>query len=167
MMEPARTPILTVPSLSPDSHQASSNNMGRNPFNGSADGSSSNFDRLVADAMNYWHAPGLAVAIVDDKDIVSKGYGVTRLKNDDQSDENEMEEVPVTPETLFDIASMSKSFTAAAMALLVEDEELKDVSWRTPVSKLCSDFVFENEFATENLSVEDILSHRSGLPGYA
>ncbi|KAF2194367.1 beta-lactamase/transpeptidase-like protein, partial [Zopfia rhizophila CBS 207.26] len=117
-----------------------------------------------------WHVPGLAVAVIDGKQINAQGYGVARLKQNfkTQSEHEGEEEYPVTPQTLFDIASMSKSFTAASMALLVQDEseDLKNVQWRTPVSKLCSDFAFENDYATENISVEDILGHRNGLPGH-
>ncbi|KAJ4292732.1 hypothetical protein N0V90_009395 [Kalmusia sp. IMI 367209] len=50
------------------------------------------------------------------------------------------------------------------MALLVQDDEMKEVQWNTPVSKLAPDFVLESEEMTKSVSVEDILSHRSGIP---
>ena len=68
-------------------------------------------------------------------------------------------------DTLFDCASTSKSFTAAAISLLVDDNENHpDVQWRTPVSALMSDFVLQDRHATANVTIEDILSHRSGMP---
>jgi CubicO group peptidase (beta-lactamase class C family) len=62
---------------------------------------------------------------------------------------------------------MSKSFTAAAVALLVDDnEKYPELQWTTPVSKLLTeDFVLADPQRTENVTVEDILSHRSGMPG--
>ena len=63
---------------------------------------------------------------------------------------------------------MSKAFTAAALSLLVDDnEEYPDVQWNAPVSKLIrDDFVLSDSRYTEEVTVEDILSHRSGLPEY-
>lgn len=73
----------------------------------------------------------------------------------------------MTADTLFDTASMSKSFTAAAVALLVHDnDKYLDVQWATPVSKLLQDdFLLEDPQYTEHVTIEDILSHRSGMPG--
>lgn len=139
----------------------------RNPFNESQDGSSSaNFDRRVHDAMSYWHVPGIAISIVDQHHITSRGYGVARLAGSQGDADTGVKEPPVTPSTLFNCASMSKSFTSAAMALLVDKEELKDVHWRTPASKLCEDVIFSEEAMTENITMEDILCHRTGLPRY-
>ena len=70
-------------------------------------------------------------------------------------------------DTLFDCASTSKSFTAAAISLLVDDnEDHPNVQWRTPVSTLVPEFVLEDSYATANVTIEDILSHRSGMPRY-
>jgi len=64
---------------------------------------------------------------------------------------------------------MSKAFTAAAISFLVDDnEKYPDVQWNAPVSKLIrDDFVLSPSKYTEEVSVEDILSHRSGLPEYS
>jgi CubicO group peptidase (beta-lactamase class C family) len=64
---------------------------------------------------------------------------------------------------------MSKAFTAAAISLLVDDEKnYPDVQWNAPVSSLIrEDFVLSDSRYTEQVTVEDILSHRSGLPEYA
>jgi CubicO group peptidase (beta-lactamase class C family) len=70
----------------------------------------------------------------------------------------------ITTDTLFDLASTSKSTTAAAVALLVDDEKYPDVQWTTPVSKLLpDDFVLPDARLTEEVTIEDILSHRSGI----
>lgn len=67
-----------------------------------------------------------------------------------------------TPDTLFDLASVSKSTTAGAVALLVDDEErYPHVQWDTPMSKLLpDDFVMAEDSYTQSVTVEDVLSHR-------
>ena len=74
----------------------------------------------------------------------------------------------VTPETLFHCASMTKAFTAAAVSLLVDDNDnYPNVGWTTPVASLLrDDFVLSNNLYTDQVTVEDILSHRTGLPEY-
>ena len=69
---------------------------------------------------------------------------------------------------LFDCASTAKSFTAATVALLVHDRDnFPETKWTTPVSRLLrDDFVLADLQYTENVTIEDILSHRSGMPGY-
>jgi CubicO group peptidase (beta-lactamase class C family) len=75
---------------------------------------------------------------------------------------------PVTDTSLFDCASTSKSFTAAALALLVDDDtNFPHVKWNTPISHLLpQDFVLSESFYTQDVTIEDILSHRSGFPGH-
>ncbi|KAF2465349.1 beta-lactamase family protein [Lindgomyces ingoldianus] len=137
----------------------------RSPFD-STNVEQSHFEQLVTEAMDYWKVPGLAIGVVDKAHISSQGYGVAQFEKVSHAGFREQAEETVTPQTLFDIGSVSKSFTAAAMALLVDDPGLPDVEWRTPVSRLLSDFVLEDKAYTEQVSVEDILSHRSGLPGH-
>lgn len=74
----------------------------------------------------------------------------------------------VTDATLFDCASTSKSFTAAALALLVDDDEnFPDVKWDTPVFRLMpDDFVMSDPMYTKELTIQDILSHRTGFPNH-
>jgi CubicO group peptidase (beta-lactamase class C family) len=74
----------------------------------------------------------------------------------------------VTDATLFDCASTSKSFTAAAIALLVDDDaRFPEVKWDTPVWRLLpDDFVMSSEIYAHELTVEDILSHRTGCPDH-
>ena len=67
---------------------------------------------------------------------------------------------------MFDTASLGKSFTAAAVALLVQDENLPELQWDAPVSRLIpDDFVLRDSYLTQNVNIVDILSHRTGIPG--
>ena len=67
---------------------------------------------------------------------------------------------------MFYTASLGKSFTAAAVALLVQDENLPELQWDTPVSRLIpDDFVLRDPYLTQNVNIVDILSHRTGIPG--
>ena len=72
----------------------------------------------------------------------------------------------MTPSTLLYAGSTTKAFTAAVMSLLVEDNEnYPQVQWNTPIHQLIpEDFVLENEYATSHITIEDALSHRSGMP---
>ena len=117
---------------------------------------STKFDSRVNELLKEWHAPGLAVAILQNDKIDSRGYGKASLESDKS----------VTPDTLFDIASSSKSLTAASVALLVvDDENYPQVKWDTPMSKLLpTEFVMSSRQYTQDVTVEDILSHRTGLP---
>ena len=82
-------------------------------------------DAFVGAAMKAFDVPGLALAIVKDGKVVyAKGYGVRRI--DDPA--------PVTTKTLFGIASNTKAFTAAAVAILVDEGK---VDWDGPVAGTC------------------------------
>jgi CubicO group peptidase (beta-lactamase class C family) len=111
----------------------------------------------VKDLMKQHHVPGLAIAVIQDGEIESKAYGFACLDP----------ERPCTADTLFDIASSAKSLTAAAVALLVDDNEsFPEVQYDSVMSTLLpEDFVMSGVGYTEGVTVEDILGHRSGLPG--
>ena len=71
------------------------------------------------------------------------------------------------PDTLFNAGSMAKAFTATAVSLLVDDDErFPEVQWTTPVANLIGDDFVLSDSRTNEVTVEDILSHRSGLPPY-
>ncbi|KAH8648644.1 beta-lactamase/transpeptidase-like protein [Xylariales sp. PMI_506] len=114
-------------------------------------------EAFIADVMKEWHLPGIAIAIVTHNTTVSKGYGHALLPD-----------IPVTPETLFYCGSTTKSFTAAAMSLLVDDDQdFPHVQWTTPMSQLLpDDFVLSDDWATKHITIEDALSHRTGYPGH-
>lgn len=108
-------------------------------------------DEYVAKAREDWHVPGVALAIVkDDKVIWAKGYGVRELGRTE----------PVDARTLFAIASNTKAFTAAALAVLVDEGKLK---WDDPVTKYLPGFQLYDPYVTREMTVRDLLSHRSGL----
>ena len=101
--------------------------------------------------METFTVPGLAVAIVKDgKVVLAKGYGVRRMGNP----------APVDARTRFGIASNTKLFTATALALLVEEGK---VEWDEPVVTYLPAFAMSDPFVTRELTVRDLLVHRSGL----
>lgn len=109
------------------------------------------FDQYVEKAMKEWEVPGLAIAIVkDDRIVFAKGYGVRELGGT----------AAVNEHTLFAIGSSSKAFTAATIAMLVDEGKLK---WDDPVTKYLPAFQLFDSYATRELTVRDLLSHRSGL----
>lgn len=120
---------------------------------------SDNFDRRVEVLLDEWRVAGLSVAIAQGKKTSSKGYGYATF-NPTRA---------CTSDTLFDIASCSKSLTAASVGLLVEDEQkYQSVQWDSLMSDLLpDDFVMAEDSYTQQITVDDILSHRTGFPGYA
>jgi CubicO group peptidase (beta-lactamase class C family) len=132
------------------------------------------FSRLVQDKMREMSIPGLSIAVVDGDDIHSKvttSSPPIHFPHADHHAQNfghaQLDGNPCTSETLFDVASTSKSFTAAAVALLVEDPTYPAVQWTTPVSQLLpDDFILSDPTYTAQVTVEDILSHRTGLPAH-
>lgn len=116
---------------------------------------SEKFKDRVEGLLKKRHIPGVSLALIHDKIVESCGFGLARLNPP----------VPCDANTLFDIASSSKSMTAGAVAALVEDPEYPQVTWDTPVSQLLpDDFVLQSEEHTKNITVEDIISHRTGVP---
>ena len=111
-------------------------------------------DRFVENQLDTWKNPGCAIAIVyKDQIIYSKGYGYRDVAH----------QLPANEHTLFAIASCTKAFTSSALGLLVAE---KKISWDEPVKKYLPDLKMYNDELTGNLTIRDILSHRSGLPRY-
>lgn len=95
--------------------------------------------------------PGLAIAVVkDDELVLAQGFGQRGL---DQS-------APVDEHTLFAIGSISKSFTATSLGLLVDEGRL---AWDDPVHKYLPDFQMFDPYVTREITIRDLLTHRSGL----
>jgi CubicO group peptidase (beta-lactamase class C family) len=115
------------------------------------------FPGYVEELMEENNVPGLAIAIVENNQTASAGYGKAILEPP----------TPCTADTLFDIASSAKSLTAASVGLLVNDNENHpDVQYDTVMSTLLpEDFVMPGIGYTEGVTVEDVLSHRTGMPG--
>lgn len=118
----------------------------RNPLKDDA------FVALVNRTLAEWHVPGLSIAVIQGDEIFAEGYGYASLEDG----------IPVTPHTLFYTGSTTKSQTAAVLSMLID--ELPDLSWTTPVSSVIrDDFVLEDAWATDHITFEDLLSHRTGL----
>lgn len=113
------------------------------------------FSDRVKELMDQFHAPGIAVAIVHNGMTAAVGFGKASL--DPAKD--------CTPYTLFDIAASSMSLTAASVGLLVGDNvKYPLVQYTTPVSTLLpGDFEMPGKGYTEDVTVEDILTHRTGM----
>ncbi len=108
-------------------------------------------DVLVEKTLKTFNVPGIAVGIVKDgKLVLAKGYGVANIKTGKKVDAN----------TLFGIASNSKSFTAAALAMLVDEGKIK---WDDKVIKYLPEFKMYNDYVTNEFTIRDLLTHRSGL----
>jgi CubicO group peptidase (beta-lactamase class C family) len=109
-------------------------------------------DQLAADVMADWKVPGVALAVVQDgKLALTRAYGQRDVEAD----------LPVTPATQFVICSITKSFTATAIALLHHEGRL---DWAKPVREYMPEFRLSEAVATERVTVRDLLSHQSGLP---
>src|SRR5215212_7611738 len=108
-------------------------------------------DAYIEAARQEWRAPGLSVTIVKDgKLLAAKGYGVRELGKPEPVDEN----------TMFDIASLAKSFTAAAIATLVDEGKMR---WDDPVRRHLPGFELADTERSQNITIRDFLCHRSGL----
>jgi len=111
----------------------------------------SDLDAYVARAMKTFQVPGLALAVVKDGQVVvAKGFGVKKLG----------ESGPVDARTLFGIASNTKLFTATALGLLVDDGK---IAWDAPVVRYLPAFQMWDPYVTRELTIRDLLVHRSGL----
>ena len=110
------------------------------------------FDRYVREALPGWHCPGVAVAVLRGDDVVYRAaHGLRDVEHG----------LPLTPETRFAMASVTKSFTAASVALLVDAGEL---AWDRPVREVVPELILHDAAATAQLTPRDMLSHRTGLP---
>ena len=108
-------------------------------------------DKYVEREMKRWNIPGSALAIVKDGKVVAmKGYGVRETEKPDKVDEN----------TLFQIASNSKAFTATSLAIL---DYQKRISLDDKVTKWLPYFQLNDELATREVTVKDLLCHRIGF----
>jgi CubicO group peptidase (beta-lactamase class C family) len=110
-------------------------------------------DRVMADALRAWGVPGAAVAVVrGDEVVVLKGYGQRFMGRPD----------PVTPETVFPLASCTKPLTALALATLVDEGK---VDWDDPVRDHLPGFHLSDPAADAAVTLRDLLCHRTGVGG--
>jgi CubicO group peptidase (beta-lactamase class C family) len=109
-------------------------------------------DNIVETGMAETGVPGVALAVVfDDEVLYTQGYGVRDVAGDD----------PIEPETIFQIASLSKPISSTIMAGAVGQGIFE---WNDPVAGYNPDFVLSDAYVTENVTFADLFSHRSGIP---
>ncbi|MCF8304370.1 MAG: serine hydrolase [Bacteroidales bacterium] len=109
------------------------------------------FEQVITE----WKVPGMAVAIVkDDSVILANGYGYKNIETKEPVDEN----------TVFPIASITKSFTSAAIATLVDEGKL---NWNDKVRDYLPWFELYSPYVSENMTITDLLCHRSGLKTFS
>lgn len=108
-------------------------------------------DSVAELTLKTFDVPGIAVAVIKDGKVIhSKGYGVRSLNTMQKVDAN----------TLFGIASNSKAFTATALGMLVDEGKLK---WTDKVIDYLPEFRMYNTYVTDEFTIADLLTHRSGL----
>lgn len=113
--------------------------------------SSKEIDQIVEETMEKFKVAGVEVGIVKDGEIIhNKGYGVTSIETKEKVNAN----------TRFAIASNSKAFTAAALAILIDDGKL---GWDDKVVEHVPEFKMYDSYVTANFTIRDLLTHRSGL----
>jgi len=109
------------------------------------------FEKSISD----WTVPGLAIGIVrNDSLIYAKGFGVKNINK----------KAIIDSKTVFPIASNTKAFTAAAIAILVDEGKL---SWDTKVNTILPYFHLYDPYVTQHFTIADLLSHRSGLKTFS
>lgn len=110
------------------------------------------FVQYIEDAMKSWDCPGVALAVVKGNDVIYQNvFGLRDVEN----------KLPMTEDTRFAMASVTKSFTAMSVALLVDDGKLE---WDKPVREYMPEFILSDSYVTEHVTIRDMLCHRTGLP---
>ncbi len=115
--------------------------------------SHADFDRLVEAVATHYQLPGLAVGVIADGKVVYRHTEGSLASGK-----------PVDGDTLFEIGSTTKAMTVTLLARLVEEGKLR---WDDPVTKYLPSFRMYDPWVTQNMQVGDLLSHHSGLPGFA
>jgi CubicO group peptidase (beta-lactamase class C family) len=111
-----------------------------------------NLDSLVREAMEEWQVPGVALSVTrDGEEDWVKAYGLRDVEAD----------LPVTGDTQFVLCSVTKSFTALGLAMLVDEGRL---DWAKPVRDYLPEFRLLDAIATEQVTTIDLLCHHTGLP---
>lgn len=112
-------------------------------------------EKYYQQALSDWNVPGMAVAITTkDGPLYARGFGATDFTTNQAVDQN----------TLFAVASNTKAFTAAALAMLVEKKKL---SWSDKVRLHLPWFALYDSYVSDQMTVRDLLTHRSGLKTFS
>jgi CubicO group peptidase (beta-lactamase class C family) len=110
------------------------------------------FDDFMAQVLKDWKVPGVAVGVVQNgKMILLQGYGYRDVEK----------QLPVTPNTLFAVGSITKSFTVTLLGMEMDEGK---VDWDKPVRNYLPDFRMYDPVLSEQMLVRDLITHRSGLP---
>ena len=110
------------------------------------------FEGYIRESVAIWQTPGVVIGIAkDNKIIYKKAFGVKRLGSTDQLD----------TETIFQVGSITKAFTATLMTILVAE---KKISWQDKVVDFLPEFRMYDPWVTRELMIEDLFTHRTGLP---
>ena len=108
-------------------------------------------DKLIKETLTTFDVPGISVGIFKDGEVVyAKGHGVRSLTNKKDMNAN----------TLVGVASNSKGFTCFALAMMIDEGKL---NWDDPVRKHIPEFQLHDPWVTENFTVRDLVTHRSGM----
>lgn len=112
-------------------------------------------DSSIEKAMKDWDVPGLSIAVVENDAVVyAKGFGVRNLETKD----------PVDTDTVFQIASNTKPMFSTTLGMIIAEGQL---GWQDPVIEHLPDFRMHDEHATQQMQVEDLVAHHSGLGTFA
>jgi CubicO group peptidase (beta-lactamase class C family) len=110
------------------------------------------FERLIVEVMEEWKVPGLAVAVVQNGEAAFiSPYGLRDVEAG----------LKVTAGTQFQLMSVSKSFAATGLALLVDERRM---DWKKPVREYIPEFRLHDAVASDRVTVRDLLCHHTGLP---
>src|SRR5436190_2410395 len=107
---------------------------------------------LITEAMDEWKMPGLAIAVVQNREAaLVRAYGLRDVEAG----------LKVTTDTQFLIGSVTKSFTSTGLALLMDERR---IDWNKPVRDYIPEFRLHDAVATDRITVRDLLCHHCGLP---
>jgi CubicO group peptidase (beta-lactamase class C family) len=122
---------------------------------GQIDAAVASLDALAQDLMDKTGIPGMSIAVVRDGRIAyARGLGVRKAGED----------APVDADTVFQLASLSKSVGATVVA---RQAGIRVVGWDQPVIRSMPGFALADPWVTHNLTLADLYAHRSGLPDHA
>src|SRR5687767_1686019 len=108
------------------------------------------FDQFVAKVLKEWKVRGVGIGVINDGKVVFvNGYGVR----------DEAKNLPVTARTVMPIGSITKSFTVAGVAALVDQGKAE---WDKPVREFLPEFRLYDETATDHVTPRDLVTHRTG-----
>ena len=127
------------------------------PPEGQVDKAIAQLDKLARDLMERTGVPGMAVAVVrGDQKVYAKGFGTRQVGTSS----------PVDADTVFQLASLSKSVGSMVVAQQV-GVGVGGITWDTRVRSQLPWFALNDARVTDELTIADLYSHRSGLPDHA